>query len=187
MPGDDWQRFANLRALYGYMWAQPGKKLLFMGAELAQWREWAFDEELDWHLLDHANHAGIRRWIEDLNRFYRSEPAMHDLEHDPQGFEWVDANDATASSVTLLRRSRSGDVVLVACNFTPIPRSSYRIGVPEAGFWREMLNSDADIYGGSGQGNLGGVDALPIPLHGRPRSITVTLPPLGVVFFKHVG
>jgi 1,4-alpha-glucan branching enzyme len=185
MPGDDWQRFANLRALYGYMWAQPAKKLLFMGDEIAQWREWASDEQLDWHLLETPGHEGVRRWIEDLNGLYRAEPAMHALDNDPHGFEWVDANDAQASALTFLRRSRGGsDVILVACNFTPVPRSSYRIGVPEAGFWKEVLNSDAEAYGGSGQGNLGGVEALPVPLHGRPRSLTVTLPPLSVVFFK---
>jgi 1,4-alpha-glucan branching enzyme len=187
MPGDEWQRLANLRALYGYMWSQPAKKLLFMGGEIAQWREWDYASELDWHLLDHAGHEGVRRWIEDLNRTYRAEPALHELDCEPGGFEWVDANDASNSVITFLRRSRAGGVVLVACNFTPVPRWTYRIGVPEGGRWAEILNSDAEIYGGSGQGNMGGVDALPIPLHGRPRSLTVTLPPLGVVFFKHEG
>jgi 1,4-alpha-glucan branching enzyme len=185
MPGDDWQRFANLRALYGYMWAQPGKKLLFMGGEFGQWAEWAADQQLEWDLVSHAPHQGLRRWVQDLNRVYSSEPALHRGDNDPGGFEWVDANDADASVITFLRRSHSGDVVLVACNFTPVPRHSYRIGVPDDDrHWEEILNSDAHLYGGSGQGNLGGVESLPIPLHGRPRSITVTLPPLGVVFFK---
>ena len=185
MPGDDWQKLANLRALYAYMWTQPGKKLLFMGGELAQWREWASDDQIDWHLLESTAHDGIRRFVADLNRVYRDEPALHELDCDPAGFEWVDANDAMASVVTFLRKSRSGASVLVACNLTPVPRYGYRIGVPTAGFWREILNSDAELYGGSGVGNLGGTDALPIPLHGRPRSLTVTLPPLGVVLFKN--
>jgi 1,4-alpha-glucan branching enzyme len=187
MPGDDWQKFANLRLLYGYMWGQPAKKLLFMGAELAQWREWAYEEELDWHLLDEDPHAGIVRWLHDLNHVYATEPAMHELDFEPGGFEWVDANDAGNSALTFLRRSRGGDPVLVACNFTPVPRWTYRIGVPEGGTWKEILNSDAEVYGGSGIGNFGSVDSLPIGLHGRPRSITVTLPPLAVVMFKGGG
>jgi 1,4-alpha-glucan branching enzyme len=185
MPGDDWQKFANLRLLYGYMWGQPAKKLLFMGAELAQWSEWASDGELDWGLLEHAPHEGIRRWLEDLNRAYRTEPALYELDIEPGGFEWVDANDAGNSALTFLRKARDGSSILVACNFTPVPRYTYRIGVPEGGVWNEILNSDAEIYGGSGLGNYGSVESLPIGLHGRPRSITVTLPPLAVVFFKH--
>ncbi len=186
MPGDDWQKFANLRLLYGYMWGQPAKKLLFMGAEIAQWREWASNDELDWSLLDQAPHEGIRRWLADLNAAYRREAALHELDVEPGGFEWVDANDASNSVVTFLRKARSGESILVACNFTPVPRYTYRIGVPAGGTWREILNSDAAIYGGSDVGNYGEVEALPIGLHGRPRSITVTLPPLAVVMFKHV-
>jgi 1,4-alpha-glucan branching enzyme len=187
MPGDDWQKLANLRALYGYMWAQPAKKLLFMGGELAQWSEWNYASELEWRLLDLPQHEGVRRWVADLNRVYRDEPALHELDVDPAGFEWVDANDASNSCVTFLRKSRDGETILVACNFTPVPRTSYRVGVPSPGRWDEILNSDAELYGGSGVGNLGGVEALPVPLHGRPRSLTVTLPPLAVVFFKHAG
>jgi len=185
MPGDDWQRFANLRLLYGYMWGQPAKKLLFMGAELAQRREWASNDELDWQLLEQAPHEGVRRWLEDLNRAYRSEPALYELDVEPGGFEWIDANDAENSVLTFLRKARDGSSVIVACNFTPVPRYTYRIGTPEGGTWTEMLNSDAAIYGGSDVGNYGSVESLPIGLHGRPRSITVTLPPLAVVFFKH--
>jgi 1,4-alpha-glucan branching enzyme len=185
MPGDDWQKFANLRLLYGYMWGQPAKKLLFMGAELAQWREWASNDELDWSLLEYAPHEGIRRWLEDLNRTYRSEPALHELDIEPGGFEWIDANDATNSALSFLRKARDGSSIVVACNFTPVPRFTYRVGVPEGGTWHEILNSDAEIYGGSGLGNYGSVESLPIALHGRPRSLTVTLPPLAVVMFKH--
>ncbi len=185
MTGDDWQKFANLRLLYGYMWAQPAKKLLFMGAELAQWHEWAYENQLDWDLLDHEPHAGVMKWLGDLNHIYKTEPAMHELDIEPGGFEWIDANDATNSVLTFLRKSRSGEPILVACNFTPVPRWTYRIGVPEGGTWNEILNSDAEVYGGSGMGNLGSVESLPIGLHGRPRSITVTLPPLAVVMFKN--
>jgi 1,4-alpha-glucan branching enzyme len=185
MPGDDWQKFANLRALFGYMYAQPGKKLLFMGGEFGQWNEWIHDASLDWHLLGDAPHAGVKRWVADLNRFYRSEPALFELDCDPNGFEWIDCSDAEASVVSLMRKARSsGDIVLVVANFTPVPRQNYRVGAPRGGYWREALNSDATLYGGSGQGNLGGVEASPVPLHGRPHSLTLTVPPLAVLFFK---
>jgi 1,4-alpha-glucan branching enzyme len=188
MPGDDWQRFANLRLLLGSMWAQPGKKLLFMGCEIAQWREWDHDGSLDWELLERPAHAGIQRWVEDLNRLYRDEPALHETDTDASRFEWVDANDNEAGVTTFLRRSRSDDdVVLVAANHMPLPRPNYRVGVDGTGGWREMLNSDATLYGGSGVGNLGGVESLPVPMHGRPRSVLLTLPPLGIVFLKHEG
>jgi len=186
MPGDDWQRFANLRLLFGYMYAQPAKKLLFMGGEFGQWREWAHDESLQWDLLQYAPHAGLRRWVTELNRLYRSEPALHELDCHPAGFEWIDCHDAASSVVSLIRKGKStDDIVLVACNFTPVPRHNYRVGAPRAGFWREILNRDARDYGGSGQGNLGGGEAVPIGLHGRPYSLTLTLPPLAAVFFKH--
>jgi 1,4-alpha-glucan branching enzyme len=186
MPGDDWQKFANLRLLYGYMYTQPGKKLLFMGGEFGQWREWHHDESLDWHLGQYAPHAGLQRWVEDLNRLYRSEPSLHELDTHPTGFEWIDCNDAPASVVSCLRKGRStDDLMLVVCNFTPIPRLNYRVGAPRGGFWQEMCNSDAQDYGGSGYGNIGGVEATPIPCHGRPYSLNLTLPPLSVVFFKH--
>ena len=157
MPGDEWQKLANLRLLFAWMWAQPGKKLLFMGGEIGQWREWSHDRGLDWHLLDHAPHRGLRDWVRDLNRLYRSEPALHERDCEPGGFEWVDCNDSEASVLTFLRRGRSPeDVVLVACNFTPQPRPGYRVGVPEDGRWQELLNSDATVYGGAGWGNMGG-------------------------------
>ena len=185
MPGDDWQKFANLRLLLGYMYAQSGKKLLFMGGEIGQRREWEHDESLDWYLLQDAPHAGVQRWVQDLNRCYRGEPALHELDTDPAGFEWIDAGDAESSIVCFLRKGGSShDTVLVVCNFTPVPRHGYRVGVPRGGSWSELLNSDAHEYGGSGQGNFGGVQAAPVRFHGRPYSLTITLPPLGVVFFK---
>ncbi|MCC6629908.1 MAG: 1,4-alpha-glucan branching protein GlgB [Chloroflexi bacterium] len=187
MPGDDWQKFANLRVLYGYMYAQSGKKLLFMGGEIGQWREWNHDQSLDWHLLQHAPHAGLQRWVADLNRLYRAEPALHALDFDPAGFEWIDVNDTQQSTIALLRRDRSGQAVLAVLNFTPVPRASHRVGVPAGGRWREVLNSDAAEYGGSGLGNLGGVEAVPVPWHGRPYSLTIVAPPLAVVFFRQEG
>jgi len=185
MPGDDWQKFANLRLLLGYMYAQTGKKLLFMGGEFGQWREWAHDESLEWHLLNYPMHSGLKRWVEDLNRVYRAEPALHELDFEQKGFEWIDCNDIENSTVSLIRKGQSDDdIVAVACNFTPVIRFNYRIGVPRPGFWTELLNSDAQEYGGSGQGNLGGVKAAPTPLHGRAYSLTITLPPLATLFFK---
>jgi 1,4-alpha-glucan branching enzyme len=188
MPGDDWQKFANLRLLYGYMYTQPGKKLLFMGGEFGQWREWNHDESLDWHLCQYPPHAGLQRWLEDLNRLYRSEPALHELDTQPSGFEWIDCNDAPASVVSCLRQGQStDDLVLVVCNFTPVPRLNYRVGAPRGGFWHEVRNSDAQDYGGGGYGNMGGVEAAPVPWHGRSHSLNLTLPPLSAVFFKHAG
>jgi 1,4-alpha-glucan branching enzyme len=188
MPGDEWQKRANLRLLYGYMYTQPGKKLLFMGGEFGQWREWSHDTSLDWHLLDEPTHGMLLRWVRDLNTAYRGEPALHELDTSPEGFEWIDCNDAEQSILVYLRRGRSSqDVLVVACNFTPVPRANYRIGVPTAGRWAETLNSDAVLYGGSGQGNLGGVVAAPVRWHGRAQSINVTLPPLGMVVFKGRG
>ncbi len=185
MAGDEWQKFANLRLLFGYMYAQPGKKLLFMGGEFGQWREWDHDASLDWHLLDYPSHKGLQRWVRDLNTAYRGLRALHELDCDSGGFEWVDANDAENSVVSFLRKSREpGDEVLVVCNFTPVPRHNYRVGVPRGGHWAEVLNSDAPLYGGSGQGNFGGVDAAPVPCHGRPYTLTVTVPPLGMVAFR---
>jgi 1,4-alpha-glucan branching enzyme len=183
MSGDDWQKFANLRALYGYMYAQPAKKLLFMGAEFGQWREWSHDGSLDWDLVNYSLHSGVQQWIGDLNRLYRSEPALHELDCEPAGFEWIDCGDAESSVVSLIRKGKStANLVLTVCNFTPVPRHEYRIGAPRGGFWREVLNSDATEYGGSGMGNRGGVDADPWPQHGRPFSLALTLPPLSVLF-----
>jgi 1,4-alpha-glucan branching enzyme len=185
MPGDDWQKFANLRLLLGYMYAQSGKKLLFMGGEFGQWREWVHDESLEWHLLQDLPHSGLQHWVSDLNRFYRNQPALYQVDFDQAGFEWIDCNDVEHSVVSLLRRGRSpDDSVVIVCNFTPSTHFKYSIGVPQAGLWRELLNSDAAEYGGSGKGNMGGVEAAPIPLHGRPYCITFTLPPLAAVFFK---
>jgi 1,4-alpha-glucan branching enzyme len=182
MTGDEWQRFANLRLLFASMISQPAKKLLFMGGEFGQTREWNHDRSLDWHLLDSLPHSTLQRWVEDLNKAYRDIPALHELDFSPDGFEWIDCNDTETSVVSLIRKSRSDEIVLVALNHTPMPRHNYMLGVPRAGHWREILNSDATIYGGSGQGNMGGVDATPIPLHGRKWSVTLTLPPLGAVF-----
>jgi 1,4-alpha-glucan branching enzyme len=188
MPGDDWQKFANLRLLFGYMYAQPAKKLLFMGGEFGQRREWTHDSTVEWDLLQDGRHSGLQQWVTDLNRLYRQEPALHERDLDPAGFEWVDCRDAESSVVSLLRKGKStDDEILIVCNFTPIPRPNYRIGASRGGFWKEVLNSDATQYGGSGWGNLGGIDAVPIPLHGRVHSITLTLPPLAALFFKHPG
>jgi len=185
MPGDVWQKFANLRLLYGYMYGHPGKKLLFMGGELGQWDEWDFEKSLDWHLLEDDKHRKLRLWLKDLNRFYRTEPAMHQLDFERLGFEWLDIQDWEKSIVSFARRARNPEHVVVSvCNFTPKPRKNYRLGVPSGGRWKEVLNSDALEYGGSGQGNLGGVEANHHPFHGRTDSISITLPPLGCLFFR---
>ena len=188
MPGDQWQQFANLRLLYGYMYAQAAKKLLFMGGEIGQWSEWAHDASLEWHLLGQPLHSALQRWVADLNRLYRAERALHERDTDPSGFEWIDCNDAESGVISLMRKGASSDELLfIICNFTPVPRPNYRVGIPRGGFWQEVLNSDAALYGGSGWGNLGGVDAVPVPLHGRSHSLTLSLPPLSALFFKHGG
>jgi 1,4-alpha-glucan branching enzyme len=185
MPGDNWQKFANLRLLFGYMYVQPGKKLLFMGGEIGQWDEWNHESSLDWHLLENDSHAGVQRWMEALNRAYREEPALHELDFSPAGFSWIDANDADNSVLSFIRIAEStGDIILAVFNFTPVPRASYRIGVPDGGRWTEILNSDASEYWGSGGGNYGGVTADPSPWHGRPYSLNLYLPPLAAVFLK---
>ncbi len=185
MPGDDWQKFANLRALFGYMWTHPGKKLLFMGGEIGQWREWNHDDSLDWHLLQYGPHQGLRRCVSDLNRLYRAEPALHEIDFGNEGFEWVDVHDWAASVVSYLRKARDpNNALLVVCNFTPVPRHGYRVGVPRPGYWREVFNSDAALYGGSNLGNGGGVESAPEPAQGRAHSLTVTLPPLSVLCFQ---
>jgi len=184
MPGDEWQRRANLRLLFAYQFTQPGKKLLFMGGEFGQWREWNHDASLDWHLLDDPKHQGLARWIGDLNHAYRSLPALHAKDFDPAGFEWIEANDVDQSVYCYLRRGCETDApVVIALNCTPVVRWNHRLGVPLKGSWRELLNSDAPIYGGSGQGNLGVVEAAPFGSHGQPYSVTVTLPPLAAVLF----
>lgn len=186
MPGDYWQKFANLRLLFGYMYAQAAKKLLFMGGEFGQWQEWSHDRSLDWHLLDYPMHSGLQQWVADLNKIYRTEPALHELDFSWEGFEWIDCNDGEQSTISLIRKAKStDDVVLAVANFTPVPRYNYRIGVPKDGFWQELINSDAGDYGGSGVGNFGGVQAEAIPCHDRSYSVNLILPPLGIVFFKH--
>ncbi|MEM3737710.1 MAG: 1,4-alpha-glucan branching protein GlgB [Candidatus Bathyarchaeia archaeon] len=184
MPGDEWQKFANLRLLLGYMFTHPGKKLLFMGGEFGQWNEWWFERELDWDLLSRPPHAKLRLYVSDLNKIYREEKALHELDHHPSGFEWIDCNDTSQSVISYLRRSKHGDLLAVVCNMTPVPRCNYRIGVPKMGYWAELLNSDAKEYGGSGVGNLGGLHSENIPWHGRPFSLNLTLPPLGILVFK---
>ncbi|MDO9507932.1 MAG: 1,4-alpha-glucan branching protein GlgB [Thermovirgaceae bacterium] len=188
MPGDEWQKFANLRLLYGYMFMHPGKKLLFMGGEFAQGREWDHDSSLDWHLAELEPNTGIMRWVADLNKAYRSEPALHELDCLQDGFHWVDARDKDSSVISFLRSGKDpGDVVMVVCNLTPIPRYGYVLGASRGGRWTEILNSDAGCYGGSGTGNLGGVDAIDEPSHGFPHRVILTLPPLGVVLLKNVS
>jgi 1,4-alpha-glucan branching enzyme len=185
MPGDEWQRFANLRLLYGYMFGQPGKKLLFMGDEFGQVREWTHDASLEWHVLQYPVHRGVQAWMEQLNRVYRQEPALHELDNDPAGFEWIDCNDSAGSVLSFLRKGKSDrEKILVVCNFTPVPRENYRVGVPAGGYWRELLNSDATDYAGSGMGNKGGVLAEAKTAHGRPYSLSMTLPPLAALFLK---
>ncbi len=185
MPGDDWQRFANLRTLLGYQWTHPGKKLLFMGSEFGQWREWNHDRSLDWHLLEHGQHQGVSLWLRDLNRLYRNEPALYERDFTPDGFSWVDCHDWEQSTLSYLRQGNDpDDTLLVVCNFTPVTRTNQRVGVPRPGYWRELLNSDAHIYGGSGQGNLGGVETTPVAAHGHYHSLLLTLPPLSLLLFK---
>jgi 1,4-alpha-glucan branching enzyme len=184
MPGDDWQKFANLRAYYGFMWTMPGKKLLFMGGEFAQWREWNHDQGLDWQLLDEPPHRGVQSLVRDLNRVYREEPSLHQLDCEPEGFDWIDGNDADQSVLSYIRYSRNPRrVSVVVCNFTPVVRHDYRLGVPQGGYYRERVNTDAIEYGGSGVGNAGGRWAEPIACHGKPFSLNVTLPPLATVIF----
>jgi 1,4-alpha-glucan branching enzyme len=184
MPGDDWQKFANLRLLLGYMYAQPGKKLLFMGSEIGQWREWDHNSSLDWSLLEYDRHEGLRKWVEDLNRIYRDYSALQ-LDTEPAGFEWIDGGDSDNSVISFLRKGpNSKDAILIVCNFTPVPRFNYRVGVPADGCWKEILNSDALEYWGSGMGNFGGMQADPKPSHGRGHSLNLALPPLAIGFFK---
>jgi len=185
MPGDVWKQFANLRSLYGYMFGHPGKKLMFMGDELGQWSEWNHDSSLDWHLTNHALHAGLQRWVRDLNRCYRNEPALYERDDVPEGFEWIDCSDHEGNVVSFVRRAADPrDMLLFVCNFAAVPRYDYRIGAPVEGVWDEILNSDAEAYGGSGMGNFGAVETSPTPLHGRPYSLSLTLPALAIVAFR---
>lgn len=185
MPGDLWQKFANLRLLYAYMYAQPAKKLLFMGGEFGQWAEWYHESSLEWHLLQNESHRQLQQWVSDLNRAYRAERALYELDCDVAGFEWIDGSDSQQSMLSFMRKSRGGDEIVVAVfNFTPVPRHNYRVGVPRAGHWREILNSDANAYGGADFGNLGGMDAQEVSSHGRTHSLNLIIPPLGAVFLK---
>ncbi len=185
MPGDDWRKFANLRLLLAYQWAHPGKKLLFMGCEIGQRSEWNHDSELEWALLEHAPHRGIQSLVRDLNTLLREKPALHEMDHDPAGFRWVDFHDADHTVVSFRRVDSRGGSVLCVFNFTPEPRSGYRIGVPGTGFYRELLNTDSSTYSGGGLGNLGGVQSEPVPSHGMSRSLLLTLPPLAALFFEN--
>jgi 1,4-alpha-glucan branching enzyme len=180
--GDRWQQLAGLRLLFGYQYGLPGKKLLFMGAELGQDTEWDHDSALPWWLLEQPEHAGVQKWVSDLNAVYRQERSLHENDCDPAGFSWVEADDVRDSVLAFLRRSERGRPVLVVANFTPVPRHDYRVGVPVRSGWREILNSDAEHYGGSGVGNLGRVVADYVPWHGHEFSISLTLPPLAVLF-----
>jgi 1,4-alpha-glucan branching enzyme len=188
MPGDRWQRFANLRAYFGFMYGQPGKKLLFMGGEFAQESEWRHDHSLDWHLLDDPLHAGVRRLVRDLNRAYAAIPALHQLDCEAAGFEWIDCHDSDSSVIAWLRYGHDrSDPVAVVSNFTPVVRQGYRVGVPFGGYWEEVVNTDADDYGGTGIGNLGGRMADEVPWHGHRYSLNLTLPPLATVILRHRG
>jgi 1,4-alpha-glucan branching enzyme len=188
MPGDVWKRFANVRVALGYMYGHPGKKLLFMSSEFGQWWEWNHAECIHWHLLEHKPHRQLQAFAKDLNRLYRSEPALYEVDYSWEGFQWIDFQDHDASLISFFRRGKNSDEILVfACNFTPIPRENYRIGLPLSGFYREVLNSDSEQYGGSNMGNLGGVPAEDIPSHNQPYSAEITFPPLAVVVFKRTA
>jgi 1,4-alpha-glucan branching enzyme len=184
VPGDDWQKAATLRALYGFMYSHPGKKLMFMGCEFGQRREWNYDRSLDWHLLDHPLHAGLKRYVADLNHVYAAEPTLHELDFDPAGFHWIDCNDNENSVVSFLRTAKNGESVVAILNFTPVPRDGYRIGVPSAGAFDELINSDSHAYGGSNLGNAGVVFTEPIASHGHAQSLRLNLPPLGFLLLK---
>ena len=184
MPGDEWQKFANLRMFYAWMYGQPGKKLLFMGSEFGQVNEWNHDQSLDWHLLGLPRHDGLRRLVQHLNYTYKSEPALWQQDDSYEGFEWIDFHDADNSVVSFLRKSRDGETIVFVINATPVVRYNYRLGVPKSGFYREIINSDAETYGGSNVGNLGGAKSEDRPLMGREHSVIIHLPPLATVAFK---
>jgi 1,4-alpha-glucan branching enzyme len=185
MPGDVWQKHAALRALYGYMYGHPGKKLMFMGAEFGQWREWNYDASLDWHLLSEGMHEALRSWVQDLNHAYQRERSLHEIDFDGSGFRWIDCQDNENSVISMIRRARDPhDFTVMIANFTPVPRPAYRVGVPEWGWYRELLNSDGERYGGSNMGNSGGCHTEAIPAHGFDQSISLTVPPLGFLLLK---
>jgi 1,4-alpha-glucan branching enzyme len=187
MPGDEWQKFANLRAYFGFMWGHPGKKLLFMGGEFAQRHEWNHDQSLDWHLLDTPRHRGVQLLVHDLNRFYKAEPSLHARDHTQDGFRWIIGDDRAQSVFAFLRLAENAAPVLVVSNFTPVPREAYRIGVPIGGHWQEIINSDAADYGGSGMGNAGSVQAEAVASHGEAASLLLTLPPLATIMLRPAG
>jgi 1,4-alpha-glucan branching enzyme len=185
MSGDEWQKFANLRAYYGFMWGHPGKKLLFMGSEFGQWQEWNFNTSLEWQALTAPNHQGVQRFVKDLNRLYQHEPALYEDDFTWTGFTWIDANDSENSVFCFRRNAQSSDeFIIVISNFTPIPRESYRVGVPRLGYYTEILNSDSEHYGGGNMGNDGGQHAEEVPMHGHPYSLSLTLPPLATIMLK---
>lgn len=185
MSGDWWQKFASLRLLYGHQYMHPGKKLNFMGSEIGQWNEWSEARSLDWNLLNWATHAKMQQWVKDVNQFYLEQPALYELDFDPRGFRWIEANDSDQSVFTYMRFAENpDDFLVVACNFTPVPRHNYRVGVPRPGYYKEMLNSDAETYGGGNVGNLGGVQTDPVAWHAHPQSLNLTIPPLGIVILK---
>jgi 1,4-alpha-glucan branching enzyme len=185
MHGDEWQRFANLRLLYGFMYGHPGKKLLFMGGEFGQVPEWEHEKSLEWSVLQYPFHQGLQRWVQDLNRMYRAEPALYELDFSPEGFEWIDMQDWEQSIISFIRKGKTtNETIMAVMNCTSVPRNDYRLGVPKAGVWKELLNSDASFYGGGGLGNSGRVEASPTPCHGRPYSVRMILPPLSIVFLK---
>ena len=186
-PGDEWQKLANLRAFFTFMWTHPGKKLLFMGNEIGQPHEWNHDSEVDWAQLENPLHAGLQRLVADLNRLYRAEPALHETDADPAGFDWIIGDDAGNSVFAWLRRQPDGQTLLIVLNMTPVPRNHYVVGVLRSGFWQEILNSDAGIYGGSNCGNPPGVETTKASAHGHPQSLRLDLPPLGALIFKHKG
>ncbi|MCK5228157.1 MAG: alpha amylase C-terminal domain-containing protein, partial [Desulfobulbaceae bacterium] len=187
MSGDEWQKFANLRAYFGFMWAYPGKKLLFMGCEFGQWQEWNFEKSLEWEALTAPNHHGVQRLVRDLNIVYQAEPALHEVDFDPEGFAWIDANDTDNSIFSFIRKARSNEhCIIIICNFTPVVRRHYRIGVPASGSYKEIINSDMDIYGGSGVTNPETMVTEDIPFHGHSCSLSLTLPPLVTIMLKAV-
>jgi 1,4-alpha-glucan branching enzyme len=187
MPGDNWQKFANLRMFLAWMYAHPGKKLLFQGTELAPFTEWKANESLPWHLAQYPEHRGVWRLLTDLNRLYQEMPALHDFDHSGEGFEWIDANDSSNSVFSFIRKAEDGSTILIAVNATPVPRDRHRLGVPQGGYWQEVLNTDADLYAGTNMGNQGGVQASAMEFHGRPWSVQVCLPPLATVMFRSTG
>jgi 1,4-alpha-glucan branching enzyme len=183
MPGDEWRQFAGLRSLLAFMWAHPGKQLLFMGSEFGQGDEWSEREGLEWYVLQYPPHIGVQQLVKDLNRTYAEHPALYQLDSSPDGFQWIDANDSAGNVLSFLRYATDGSVLACVCNFAAMPHAGYRIGLPSAGTWTELLNTDAEDYGGSGVGNYGRIEAVAEPWHGRPASAQISIPPLGVIWF----